>query len=58
MIWTGNHDELTLFLKKLNQQHTSIKFDFKISKESIAFLDTLVYIDQNNSLQTTIYKRN
>ena len=57
MIWTGNHDELTLFLKKLNQQHTSIKFDFKISKESIAFLDTLVYIDQNNSLQTTIYTK-
>ena len=30
------------------------KFDFKFSKEKIEFLDTLVYKDHDNQLQTTI----
>ena len=31
--------------------------DFKFSKESIEFLDTLVYIDSKKKLQTTLYKK-
>ena len=34
-----------------------MKFDFKFSKENIEFLDTLVYIDRKNRLQTTLYKK-
>ena len=44
-------------MNEINQKHQSIKFDFKFSKENIEFLDTLVYIDSNNRLQTTLYKK-
>ena len=37
--------------------HESIKFDYSISKKSVAFLDTLVYIDDKNLLQTTLYRK-
>ena len=30
---------------------------FKVLKENIEFLDTLLYIDSNNRLQTTLYKK-
>ena len=33
-------------MNKINQKHQSIKFDFKFSKESIYFLDTLVYVNR------------
>ena len=29
----------------------------KYSKEKIAFLDTLIYKEKNNNIQTTIYKK-
>ena len=38
-------------------KHQSMKFDFKFSKESLEFLDTLVYMDSKNRLQTTLYKK-
>ena len=41
-------------LKKLNKQHPTAKFDLKISKEEIAFLDTKIYIDGDKNIQTTI----
>ena len=44
-------------MNEINQKHQSIKFDFKFSKENIKFLDTLVYIDSNKRLQTTLYKK-
>ena len=34
-----------------------MKFDFKFSKEKIDFLDTLVYKNHNNRLQTIINKK-
>ena len=55
IIWTGNLTQLKNFLKDLNNQQESIKFDYSISKNSVAFLDTLVYIDDKNLLQTTLY---
>ena len=56
MIWIKSESELRHFMKKINQKQ-SIKFDFKSSKESIEFHDTLVYIDSKNRLQTTLYKK-
>ena len=44
-------------MNEINKKHQPIKFDFKFSKENIKFLDTLVYIDSNNRLQTTLYKK-
>ena len=44
-------------MNEINQNYQSVKFDFKFSKESIEFLDTLVYIDSKNRLQTTLYNK-
>ena len=44
-------------MNEIYQKTQSIKFDFKFSKENVEFLDTLVYIDSNNRLQTTLYKK-
>ena len=51
-----SESELRQFMNEMNQKHQSIKFNFKFSKKSIEFLDT-VYIDNKNRLQTTFYKK-
>ena len=56
MVLIKSESKLRRFIE-INQKHQSIKFDFKFSKESIEFLDTLVYIDSKNRLQTTLYKK-
>ena len=55
MIWTKSKNELGNFMKDLNIKHSSIKFDCKYFKDKIEFLDALVYIDQHQKLQTTLY---
>ena len=57
MIWTGSEQELLDFMNDLNKKRPSIKFEFKYSQTKIEFLDVLVYKDQNNILQTTIYSK-
>ena len=57
MVWIKSESELKQFMNEINPKHQSIKFDFKFSKESIEFLDTLVYIDSKNRLHTTLYKK-
>ena len=57
MVWIKSESELRKFMNEINQKHQSIKFDFMFSKENIEFLDTLVYIDSNSRLQTTLYKK-
>ena len=57
MVWIKSESEVRKFMKEINQKHQSIKFDFKFSKGNVEFLDTLVYIDSNNRLQTTLYKK-
>ena len=57
MIWTKSEKDLIEFLNELNTKHTSIKFEFKYLRQQIEFLGTLVYIDNNNKLQTTLYKK-
>ena len=52
MIWTKSEKYLIEFLNELNTKHTSIKFEFKYSRQQIEFLDTLVC-----KLQTTLYKK-
>ena len=55
-IWTGNEKDLIKFLNELNTKHESIKFKYQISKTGIIFLDTEVYI-KNNNLYTKIYRK-
>ena len=57
MVWIKSESELRKFMNEINKKYQSFKFDFKFSKENIEFLDTLVYIDSNNRLQTTLYKK-
>ena len=45
-----SESELRHFMNEINEKHQSIKFDFKFSKESIEFMDTLVYINSKNGL--------
>ena len=54
-IYTGTETKLDNFFCSLNLRHDSIKFDYIKSTTSIAFLDTLIYIDENRQLQTTLY---
>ena len=51
LIWTKSENELLTFFEKLNQQHPSIKFEMKYSKDKIEFPDTLIYKDKNNNVQ-------
>ena len=38
-------------------KNNTIKFDFQISPRKIAFLDTMLYKDENNNIQTTLYRK-
>ena len=57
MVWTKSEKQLKDFISELNQKHPSIKFDYKFDCKQIEFLDTLVYIDQQNKLQTTLFRK-
>ena len=57
MIWTGTKQELLIFLEKLNSKHKTITFEHNISNSNISLLDTLIYKDKNNTLQTNLYQK-
>ena len=57
LIYTGGEKKLDEFLKNINTKHDSIKFDYEKSTQSVAFLDTLIYIDEKRQLQTTLYTK-
>ena len=58
MIWTHGKDELDKFVEYLNSLHRSIKFTCDVSQEEIAFLDTLVKIDNDTKKPyTTLYTK-
>ena len=57
MIWKGKKVELITFIKELNEKHKTIKFDCQFSPRKIAFLDTMLYKDENNNIQTTSYRK-
>ena len=52
----GTVIQLQEFIKKLNNRHPTIKFNFKFSKTTIELLDTAVYKNkEQNNLLTTVY---
>ena len=57
MVWIKSKSELTLFINEINQKPHLIKFDFKFSKEGTDFLSTLLYVNSNNRIQTTLYQK-
>ena len=44
--------QLKYFMNELNQKHPSVNFDYKFDCKWIEFLQSLVYINQQNKLQT------
>ena len=38
-----------------HKSRVKFKFDLQISPRKIAFLDTVLYKDENNNIQTTLY---
>ena len=57
MVWTKSEKPLKDFMSELNQKHPSIKFHYRFDCKQIEFLNTLVYIDQQNKLQTTLFQK-
>ena len=57
MIWNGNYDDLKNFLHSIKTKHATVKFDFVISKETVSFLDTKVYIHKDPKIQSTFYPK-
>ena len=55
MVWIKSKKQLKDFTNELNQQSSSTKFDCKFDFKRIEFLDILVYINQQNKLQTTLF---
>ena len=57
ILWTSTRQEFENFISELNQKHSSIKLDYEMSSIEIPFLDTIVYIDNKNHLQTRLYRK-
>ena len=57
MKWKGTKTELMTFTKELNVKHKTIKFNFQISSRKITFLATMLYKDENNNIQRTLYRK-
>ena len=56
-LWNGTESELIKFIDIINQNYPTIKFEFIYFKNSITFLDTKVYKNENGTLCTTIYRK-
>ena len=56
-IWNHGENALKEWVKNLNAKHGTIKFTLEHSRKQINFLDTLVKIDENNTLYTTLYTK-
>lgn len=55
-IWNSDLDSLKLFITEINNFHPTIKFELNYSYTNITFLDTIVYIE-NNELKTKLYTK-
>ena len=56
LIWNGTKTEFDNFLKKINEYHPSIKFEYEVSQTEINFLDTTV-IKVDNKLRTKVHAK-
>ena len=57
VVWIKSEKQLKNFMSELNQKHPSIKFDYKFACKQMELLDTVVYIDKRNKLQTTLFQK-
>jgi hypothetical protein len=54
-IWTHGIEKLQTFLSYFNNFHPKIEFDYIYSCKSVNFLDTTIYINSNNKLESDLY---
>ena len=54
IIWNGKKEQLITFINELNKNKT-IKFGYKISSQKMLLINTILYKDKKNNLQTTLY---
>ena len=54
-IWTHGIDKLKQFLTHINNFHPTIKFDYSYSDKSVNFLDTTIYINDKNKLESDLF---
>lgn len=54
-IWTHGNETLMEFLLYINNFHTTIKFDIEHSHKSVHFLDTTIFINNSNQLESDLY---
>ena len=54
-IWTHAIEKLQKFITYINNFHHTIKFDYTYSHKSVSFLDTTIYINSNNKLESDLY---
>ena len=54
-IFTEGRDKLNIFLEHLNSCHENIKFTVEISDTSVTFLHTVITLNSNGTLSTSLY---
>ena len=55
--WTGSESELKDFIKHLNDFHPFLKFkpSYDFERKSVVFLDTVISINENGFIKTSLY---
>lgn len=54
-IFDGKEDELREYHEGLNKIHPDLQFTLEFDSQKLPFLDTLVYVDGEGNLQTTVF---
>ena len=57
LIWKGTKSRVNNIHKRSNWKTQTIKFDFQVSPRKIAFIDAMLYKDESNNIQTTLYRK-
>ncbi|XP_075443504.1 uncharacterized protein LOC142487664 [Ascaphus truei] len=57
MIWEGDEVSLLTFINTLNQNNLNINFTFEHNIHHINYLDLLLYIDNDMTIQTEIFRK-
>ncbi len=59
LLWPFGRQELNTFLEYLNDKAKKykLKFTHEISETGVPFLDTFIYLDENNDIQSRLYTK-
>jgi hypothetical protein len=54
-IWCHGEASLLKFLHHINEIHPTIKFEYEYSTKTVHFLDTRIYVNKQNKLDSDVY---